>query len=72
MNAIEAYNLFTEKYLEKYEGQKLEPGEKAVAVFKNCTMIVELTEDNELKVEFSGLEPIYIDEDVDAYAMDDE
>ena len=70
MNTIEAFNLFTEKYSEKYEGQKLELGEKAIAIFKNCTLIVELTEDDkELKINFSGSEPIYIDENVDAYVM---
>ena len=72
MNTIEAVDLFARKYSEKYEGQKLELGEKAIAIFKNCTMIVELNEDNELKVNFSGSEPIYIDENLDLYVMDSE
>lgn len=72
IDTMEALELFTKMYAEKYNGQLLEPGEKGVAVLKNCTMIVELTEDKVLKMEFSGSEPIYIDENLDMYVADGE
>lgn len=69
---MEALELFTKMYAEKHNGQLLEPGEKTIAILKNCTLIVELTEDKELKMEFLGSEPIYIDENLDMYITDGE
>lgn len=67
INAIEAFNLFCEKYAKKNKNQKLEPGDKAVAILKNCVMIVEADEDKKLKIAFTGDEPIVIDDDLDMY-----
>ncbi|MFR7603918.1 MAG: hypothetical protein ACLUV3_03545 [Oscillospiraceae bacterium] len=67
INTIEAFNLFCEKYAEKNKNQKLEPGDKAVAILKNCVMIVEADEDKKLKITFTGDEPIVIDDDLDMY-----
>lgn len=71
INITEAFNSFSEKYSEKYKNQKLEPGDKRIAILKNCIMIVELTEDEGLKFEFSGGEPIFIDEELDMYRRPD-
>lgn len=49
INTIEAFNLFCEKYAEKNKNQKLEPGDKAVAILKNCVMIVEVDEDKKIE-----------------------
>lgn len=46
---------------------KLEPGDKAVAILKNCVMIVEADENKKLKIAFTGDEPIVIDDDLDMY-----
>ena len=67
INIIEAFNLFCEKYAEKNKNQKLEPGDKAVAILKNSVMIVEADEDKKLKIAFTGDEPIVIDDDLDMY-----
>lgn len=72
IDTMEALDLFTKMYSEKHNGQLLEPGEKTIAILKNCTLIVELTEDKELKMEFLGSEPIYIDENLDMYVTDGE
>ena len=70
INAIEAFNLFWEKYAEKNKNQKLEPGDKVVAILKNCVMIVEADEDKKLKITFTGDEPIVIDDDLNMYVED--
>ena len=49
---------------------KLEPGDKAVAILKNCVMIVEADENKKLKIAFTGDEPIVIDDDLDMYVED--
>ncbi len=72
IDTMEALDLFTKKYSEKNNGKPFEPGEKRIAILKNCTMIVELTKDKELKMEFFGSEPIYIDENLDMYVTDGE
>ena len=58
INTTEALNLFCEK---------MEPGDKEVAILNNCTMIIELTQDKELKISFSGNEPIFINDNLDMY-----
>ena len=70
INEIEAFNLFCEKYAEKNKNQKLEPGDKVVAILKNCVMIVEADEDKKLKITFTGDEPIVIDDDLNMYVED--
>ena len=70
----EAFNLFCEKYSEKYKNQKMEPGDTEVAVLNNCVMIVELGEGEEagkLKISFSGNEPIFIDDNLDMYVEEE-
>lgn len=68
INTTEAFNLFCKKYSEKYKNQKMEPGDTEVAILNNCTMIVEICEeDKKLKISFSGNEPIFIDDSLDMY-----
>jgi len=44
----------------------MESGEKAVAIFNNCIMIIEKADDG-LKIEFLGTQPIIINESYDMY-----
>ena len=71
INTAKALELFSKQYRERYgEERKFEPGETAVAILKNCTMIVKLNEDRELGVEFNGSEPFVIDESLNMYQED--
>ncbi len=68
INIAKAMELFSKQYIERYgEKHKLEPGEPAVAILKNCTMIVMLKEDETLNIKFTGAEPFVIDESLNWY-----
>ncbi len=67
INTTEAFNLFAKKYYDKYKNEKLEPGDKKIAVLKNCTMIVEVNEYKKVNIEILNDTPIFIDESLDMY-----
>lgn len=68
IDTAKALELFSKQYNERYgEENKLELGETAVAILKNCTMIVMLQEDGTLSVKFTGTTPFVIDESLDMY-----
>lgn len=71
INVAKALELFHKKYEERYgEEHKLELGETAVVILKNCTMIVMLKDDGTLDIEFTGDKPFVINESLDMYVED--
>ena len=71
INTAKALELFSKQYIERYgEERKFEPGETAVAILKNCTMIVMLEENGTLGIKFTGAEPFVIDESLNMYQED--
>ena len=71
INIEKALELFSKQYRKRYgEERKFEPGETAVAILKNCAMIVMLEEDGTLGIKFTGAKPFVIDESLDMYQGD--
>ena len=66
IDTAEVLKLFAEKYAEKYDNRRMESGEKAVAIFNNCIMIIEKADDG-LKIEFLVTQHIIINESYDMY-----
>lgn len=62
-----ALALYREKIAEKYGSEELEPGDKIVSVFDNCTMIVSMDDNKEVRVELVGGKPFYINGSLDIY-----
>lgn len=68
IDTMTAIKMFTEKFKEQYgKEEKMESGDKEVAVFDNCTMIVSKNENNEVTTSFIGGKPLEIDAKLDLF-----
>lgn len=67
---VEIINLATEQFKQEYgDDAKFEDGDEIVAVLNNCVLIVSL-ENSELKTQFIGGKPYYIDRSLSIYMED--